>query len=44
MSVIALIPLKTAVLMFVGFDSLDSLHFSTLQSGRFTDAIEQWGF
>ena len=27
-----------------GFDSLHPLHFSTLHSERFTDAIEQWGF
>ncbi|MDA7618325.1 hypothetical protein N8703_03405 [Verrucomicrobia bacterium] len=44
MSVIAVIPLKTGDSMFVGFDSLAPLHFSILQSGRFTDAIEQQGF
>ena len=27
-----------------GFDSLYPLHLSTLQSERFTAAIEQWGF
>ncbi|MDP7612338.1 MAG: hypothetical protein QGH62_07870, partial [Nitrospinaceae bacterium] len=27
-----------------GFDSLHPLHFSTLQSERFTATITQWGF
>ena len=27
-----------------GFDSLHSLHFSTLHSEQFIAAIEQWGF
>ena len=27
-----------------GFDSLHLLHFSTLQSERFTAEIKQWGF
>jgi len=30
--------------MFVGFDSLHPLHFSTLQSERFTASMELWGF